>query len=555
MTGRRSFGTLSLSGDAWVVGDVQPHVAIRLKQIFPRIAKASTAPFILARGLATDADLAWFAQRYPMSMSAADKAALEGGDAAYAELQRQMDEIQLPAYEPPPFSSLKAGMAPRHYQAQAVDLAYASRGLLLGDDCGLGKTVVGICLCLRKGTSPAAVVAQGHIQKQWGDKFAEFTDLSVHLVETRTPYRLPPSDVYVFRYSQLSGWVDLMATGFFRAAIFDEPQELRTGSKSQKGQAAEKLADSAGWRLGLSATPIYGFGAEIFNVMRCIDRGVLGSHHDFMREWTGWNGRLVDPAALGTYLREQHTFLRRTKAEVGREMPAINRVIDYVDYDQAKVASIEQLARTLAIRATTGTFVERGNAARELDLRVRHATGVAKAAAVADYVRIIVEGGEPVLVVGWHRDVYEIWLDRLKDLKPAMYTGSEGPAQKRQAAEAFVSGATDIMLMSLRAAAGLDGLQGRCSTVVFGELDWSAGIHHQVIERLNRDGQAKPVMALFLVANDGSDPPMMELLALKSFEAHQVVSPGQDGLPANDDHSHLGTLVARYIARAGTTAA
>jgi hypothetical protein len=73
--------------------------------------------------------------------------------------------------------------------------------------------------------------------------------------------------------------------------------------------------------------------------------------------------------------------------------------------------------------------------------------------------------------------------------------------------------------MSLRSGAGLDGLQKRCSTMVFGELDWSPGVHHQCIGRLDREGQEQPVTAMFLVCDDGSDPPMMEVLGLKAAAA------------------------------------
>jgi CO dehydrogenase/acetyl-CoA synthase gamma subunit (corrinoid Fe-S protein) len=52
---------------------------------------------------------------------------------------------------------------------------------------------------------------------------------------------------------------------------------------------------------------------------------------------------------------------------------------------------------------------------------VRQATGIAKAKTVAQFARLMVEAGEPVLLVGWHREVYRIWLEALADLKPAMY--------------------------------------------------------------------------------------------------------------------------------------
>src|SRR3546814_18963606 len=85
-----------------------------------------------------------------------------------------------------------------------------------------------------------------------------------------------------------------------------------------------------------------------------------------------------------------------------------------------------------------------------------------------------------------------------------MYTGSETTGQKDREKQRFLDGDTDVLIMSLRSGAGVDGLQHRCSTGVFGELDWSPGIHQQCIWRLDRAGQQNPVTAFFLVAHDGT---------------------------------------------------
>lgn len=85
--------------------------------------------------------------------------------------------------------------------------------------------------------------------------------------------------------------------------------------------------------------------------MQFIDDTILGSFADFSREWTDDMGRIRDPKALGTYLREQHVLLRRLKSDVGLELPKVSRIIEYVDYDAKAVQSIEDLARVLAIRA------------------------------------------------------------------------------------------------------------------------------------------------------------------------------------------------------------
>ncbi len=62
-------------------------------------------------------------------------------------------------------------------------------------------------------------------------------------------------------------------------------------------------------------------------------------------------------------------------------------------------------------------------------------------------------------------------------------------------------GDTKLFIASLRAGEGLDGLQRVCSTVVFGEMDWTPAVHKQCIGRIARDGQAKQCKAFFLVSD------------------------------------------------------
>ncbi len=546
----RTYGALRLvdEGSVWEMSALEPHVAIRMKQLFPRVPKQSTGPFRFPRDLMHCADLDWFLSRYPLAISPGDREALTGGKLGFELQQAEMERILLPDYVPPALMGLREGQKLRHYQGQSVELLRRRRALLLGDEGGLGKTyAAGAFLCSEPAALPAAVVCDPHMQQQWEDKLTAFTTLRVHRIEKARPYDLPPADVYVFRISQIGGWVDIFETGFFKAVVYDEPQSLRTGDSTVKGGAAKVLSRHAHFRLGLTATPIYNFGIEMFNIMAFIDDTVLGSYADFQREWVDNYGRITDPKALGTYLREQHVLLRRLKADVGLELPKVSRIIEYVNYDAKAVQSIEELAHRLAIRATTGTFVERGQAARELDMMVRQATGLSKAKAVAQFVRLMVEAGEPVLLVGWHRAVYDIWLEELKDFRPAMFTGSETATQKIKEKDRFLSGDTDVMIMSLRSGAGLDELQHRCSVVVIGELDWSPGIHQQIIWRVDREGQKHPVTAFFLVSDEGSDPPIMDVLGIKASEAQQIVDPHIGVQRAEDDTTNLRRLVERYL--------
>lgn len=545
----KAYGQLSLVDGHWHMSKVPPHVVIRLKQLFPRIPKWQTGTFSFSNDITHCADIAWFTSRYPMVISDSDRAALEGGRNIYEQTQSRMDEILRPDYVSPTRIGLKPGQVSRLYQKQAADLLHIRKSLLLGDDVGLGKTYTAADALLNPATLPAAVVVQTHLQGQWQEKIEAFTTLRVHKIKGTRPYDLPVADVYLFKYSQLLGWIDTFEDGFFKSVVYDEIQELRTGTVSGKGNAAKKLSDAAEYRLGLSATPIYNYGAEIHNIMLFIDPSVLGTLDEFLREWCIDSKEVRDPDALGTYLREQHVFLRRTKRDVGQQLPPINTIIEHVEPDSETLKSVEDLARQLAIKTTIGSFMERGRAGRELDLLMRHATGVSKALNVARYAKIFLEADIPILLVGWHRDVYDIWLRELDAYRPAMYTGSESDRQKTESVRRFVEGDTNVFILSLRSGVGLDGLQYKCSTILLGELDWSPKVHEQIIGRLDREGQQEQITVVYLNTDEGSDPPMVEVLGIKASQATGIIDPGRQFEAKHTDKSRIQALATQYLSK------
>jgi CO dehydrogenase/acetyl-CoA synthase gamma subunit (corrinoid Fe-S protein) len=110
-----------------------------------------------------------------------------------------------------------------------------------------------------------------------------------------------------------------------------------------------------------------------------------------------------------------------------------------VPYDEEVAAADEPSPAKLALKVLSGKFTERGQAARELDMLARRVTGVAKARHVAAYCKILLEAGTPIILGGWHRDVYDIWLEELKAFNPMLYTGSETPRQKDAVKRAFMA--------------------------------------------------------------------------------------------------------------------
>lgn len=546
----KTYGKIKLVNNKWVLSELEPHVSIKLKNLFPGIPRHKTPPYEFTNSPEMCADLSWFLQRYKPEMSEDDLVVLKHNNDIFYSNQAEIEAILTPNYVPKTYE-LKEGMQLRVYQSQAVEVFVKNKALLVGDEVGLGKSYIGIGAVLGKEQRPAIVVVQTHLTRQWKEKTEEFSNLKVHIIKGTKPYSLPEADVYIMKYSCLSGWVDIFRTKFFKTVVFDETQELRRGTESGKGCAAKVLTTNTEYRLGTTATPVYNYGDEMWNIMDILKDGCLGGKEEFLREWGNGDRNIKEPKALGTYLREKHLFLRRTREDVGQYLQPVNTIVETVGYDELAVKSIEDLAIKLAIKASQGSFVERGMAARELDIMVRQATGISKAKYVAEFVKIILENNEPVLLVGWHRACYEIWLNELDSYDPVMYTGSESEVQKDKSKNAFINGDSNLMLMSLRSGVGLDGIQKRCSTVVFGELDWSPGIHRQVVGRLDREGQQRQVMAIYLCSESGSDPLIIDLLGLKSSQAQGILDPSLGVQSSHSDDSRIQLLVQKYLKKSG----
>jgi len=542
--------TYSEKDNSWIIESLLPHARIKLKSIFPKIKITQQPPYFFKNTLQNANDLHWFSQRFPFDITDSNQRKLSRQKNKCIKLSDELHELMLPSNFPQIDAVLKNNYAFRPHQARNIALHRQVKNLLVGDKVGLGKTLSGIGTAFNSENIPCAIVVEPHLQEQWVSKIKEFTHLDVHAISGTKIYDLPTAHIYVFRYSQLAGWADLFAECFFTSVIYDEIQNLRTGTETAKGAGAKILSDNASSTLGLSATPIYGYGNEIYNIYQFLDADLLGEKSSFIREWCPDGKTVNDPDALGEFLREANAFVRYAKMYKENN---VNSYVEEMSHDMEAVKKAEDLAVQLAIRTLNGTFTERGQAARQLDMRLREMTGIAKAKYVAHFVRMIVESGEKVLLAGWHREVYRIWQKELKDLGYVMYTGSESPAQKTKAKEEFINGKTPIMIISLRSGAGLDGIQECCSNVVVGELDWSGEVHKQLIGRVDREGQENQVNAIFTTCNFGSDPVIKDIIGIKSSQSKGIVEPGVEPELVNTDPNRIKKLASQYLKSKGVS--
>lgn len=561
----KTYGEVRLVKGRWQI-KAEPFVMLRLKRCIEGIDKGTFGTVSLTDSPENVRDLSWFLERFPMAILEGVRR-FEEQLGVFAERERVVEQVKARTWKAREFP---LAVPLRRYQAVAAELALRTGRLLLADDVGLGKTATAIAVISDPRARPALVVTLSHLPPQWAAEIHRFApSLEVLVPKLGRPTeeqalalkRGEVPDVIVLGYTRLAGWADVLEP-LVQGVIFDEVQDLRTGSEAGKWKAAVHVGRRAAVRVGLSATPVYGYGGEIWNVLEPVAPGELGSWPEFSREFCGavaGMGRkpvLKDPGAVGAMLEDRGLMLRRVGADVADEVPELARPLripHLVDADERGLDRLKLASADLARIILSGAKPEdRMRAAGELDWKLRQATGLAKAPFVAAFVRMLVEAGEQVVLWGWHLAVYDVWMEILRKAgaNPVRFTGEESLGQKEAAKQAFLAGTARVLIMSLRAGAGVDGLQGVCRVGVVGELDWAPGVHEQCGGRIWRPGQQEQVRLYFLHAASGADPVMVEVLGLKQGQVEGLRDRGRGVLQAPvDAQGHMRALALDVLAR------
>ena len=550
------YGTLSYNrrSKCWTIKG-EPCVTEMAARLFPGSERRrGEARFTANRRIIGDVN--WLMMRYPLEIAPRDRELWKNALAQAREhVLLRMNAEKLPRRSTPPEGTFEGEL--REFQKEGLSFLLANPRTLLADEMGLGKTVQALaCLAATK-EFPALIVVPPHLLRNWQTEITRFLRLEgkparVCVLTGLKPYQPPEADVYIIHYLLLRGWKQTLPQMGFKAVVFDEIQELRHGG-TEKYSAASLLAEECERVIGLSGTPIYNKGSEIWNVVNILDYHCLGDWESFTRAWCdGYGNHLVrNPALLGEHLRREGLILRRTKEEVLAELPPKRRLVQEIDSDDKAYRELmrpvmDQLGSLLALHPDAK---ERALLEEQVGRGERQATGVAKAPFVAAFVRALEDSGEKVLLFAHHHAVMDIYRRELAAYRPVFITGRESTTQKEEAVARFMEGKTNLCVISLRAASGLN-LQ-RASCVVFGELDWSPAVHSQAEDRAHRMGQKDSILCYYLVAPQGSDRDMQDALGLKVSQFVALMGDQTPTLSSVQDaqkaaKAHIESMLKQY---------
>ncbi|MEM3144253.1 MAG: SNF2-related protein [Candidatus Nitrosotenuis sp.] len=392
-------------------------------------------------------------------------------------------------------------------------------------------------------TFPTLIVAPLVTLQNWQreiEKFMKRKSRNGRIVDDETPTStiirvgksedLGKYDFYIINYELLFKRYKDLAKLNIRTIVCDEVQNLRSKT-TQKYQAIKKLSalESVKYRVGLSGTPIYNRGSEIWPIVDILRPGLLGSFKEFCEYFCYINekGKAIVLENKRESLRnmlQKHVMLRRKKTDVLSELKEKIRYKEIIDADityyNNELAKIWQKLENE--RKEAQTAFDASTAYQRAIQSERQAAGVAKLPHVINFVKNIMEIEESVVVFCHHKAIHSLLHQSLAEFRPSSIIGGQTDKDRQQQIDSFQNGDTKLMIAGLRA--GNVGINlTRARYVIFAELDWSPAIHLQAEDRLHRIGQKSTVFAYYLIGNGTLDEHVAKVLVDKSYEIDAIM--------------------------------
>jgi len=437
-----------------------------------------------------------------------------------------------------------------NFQKEGLDFLLKSSGnALLADEMGLGKTVQTLSyVATEKQTFPVLVVAPLVTLNNWEreiSKFMKKKSRNGRIIESESPtstiirtgksQELPVTDFYIINYELLYKRLSDLSKLNLRTIVCDEVHNLRSKT-TQKYKAVKKLAalSSLSYRIGLSGTPIFNRGSEIWPIVDILRPGLLGSFKEFCEYFCYVNdkGKAIVLENKRASLRnelQKHVMLRRKKSDVLKELK------DKVRYKEVIDADTDYYFDELG-KIWTKLEEEQKNAETAFDKSAsyhraiqseRQIAGVAKLPHVINFVKNIMEIEESVVVFCHHKVIHKLLHESLVEFSPVSIIGGQSDKLRQDQIDKFQKGESKLMIAGLRA--GNVGINlTRAKYVIFAELDWSPAIHRQAEDRLHRIGQKNTVFAYYLIGNGTLDDHVANILVDKSYEIDSIMDETAD---------------------------
>lgn len=431
-------------------------------------------------------------------------------------------------------SHFRRAISIRPYQAAGMERCWAriqsSRGVLLADDTGLGKTIqiIGVVSRLKPTpNAPVVIITGSGLRHQWGDEFEKFTPgysregpRRVKVIdgtaEERRKALRSAASVYIASYeiARLPQYAQAFAAVAKRARmlVLDE-SSIVANPENKTFKVIKALFKHTPYVIETNATPIENSLEDTWSQFNLLEPRVLGDHEGFDSRYIrrGYMGKIIGYENLQEYkVRIAHYWFRRTKDDCGVQFPTVVSQTRSVELEGKQLKAYKAIVGEFVKSKATGAVglaelakVQRAALTADMD------NPKALSAKLDDLEWLLKTElkNERLVVFSGLRTIAEYAARRLASFKPLLYTGKTKQVDKDVARRRFSSkhGVGTVLIGTDAMTKGLN-LQA-AGVVVNLDLPWNASRLRQRIGRIDRFGQERShVLVLNYIAKiDGAN--------------------------------------------------
>nr|XP_019958883.1 PREDICTED: DNA annealing helicase and endonuclease ZRANB3 [Paralichthys olivaceus] len=413
---------------------------------------------------------------------------------------------------------------------------------MIADEMGLGKTVQAIAVaCVFRQEWPLLVVVPSSLKYPWIEELEkwipELQPGDINLVENKSDTMgIGNSKVTVLGYGLLTTdarpLVEALTRQQFAVVVVDESHYLKSRN-AVRTKILVPLIQRSKRAILLTGTPALGRPEELFMQVDALYPKRFGTWTDFAKKFCNAHYRYIGrhrqwDCRGASNLKELHQqlsqiMIRRLKAEVLSQLPTkIRQCIPFDLPDKAAkeaTASYAKWERLMKGLGSGGNAMD--NSVTEVMGLVNQMytqTAIAKAGAVKDYIKMMLEAEQlKFLVFAHHLTMLQACTEAAMEAKTGYIRidGSVPSSLRIQLVHKFQSDPqTRVAILSIQAA-GQGLTLTAASHVVFAELCWNPGHIKQAEDRAHRIGQKASVNVHYLIAKGTLDTIMWSMLNKK----------------------------------------
>jgi SNF2 family DNA or RNA helicase len=431
------------------------------------------------------------------------------------------------------------GCKPRPYQIDAIKFVEASNvRCIIADEQGLGKTIEssGILRLHSDKLLPAVIVCPSTVKLQWMFELqricnTETKKFLIQVIQSGKELAMPGFDIYVVTYDMLKkeDLFRMLPENTVKTVIIDECQRIKN-HLSDRAKAVQKLAKTTPHIIAMSGTPIKNNAGEYFTVLNLVKPTLFPHYQKYIDNYcdsynNGWSQKIGGLKDVERFHEDtKDIIIRRTKSEVLKDLPSIDRKFHHVELDKKLNKVYGKLMQELddMLYGESSEFEKATNTIAIMS-KMRHITGISKVAECVDFVtEFLLSTDRKIVVFTHHQDVMEMLRSQLDDWCKegdfgktcVLHSGLDGDA-RTQLVKTFREDPSRRLMIASTLAAG-EGLNLQfCSDAVLLERQWNPANEEQVEGRFHRFGQQNNVSVTYMLASGTIDEYFTELVEIK----------------------------------------